>query len=116
MILGTAGYMSPEQANGKVADRRADIWSFGAVLYEMLTGCQAFAGESVGDTLASVLKIEPDWRALPGATPPTIRRLVERCLTKDRRQRLQAIGEARITIEDVLSGPAQQTDAVPAAS
>src|SRR6202043_1095822 len=100
VILGTAAYMSPEQASGKMADRRADIWSFGAVLYEMLTGKQAFAGESVADTLASVLKVEPDWDALPKATPASIRRLVRRCLTKDRKQRLQAIGEARIALEN----------------
>ena len=96
--------MAPEQAHGKVTDRRADIWSFGAVLYEMLTGKQAFIGESVSDTLASVLKLEPHWSALPGDTPNAIRSLLRRCLTKDRRQRLQAIGEARIAIDDVLSG------------
>jgi serine/threonine-protein kinase len=99
VVLGTAAYMSPEQASGKPADRRADIWSFGAVLYEMLAGKKAFEGESVSDTLASVLKLDPDWTALPDATPPNIRNLIRRCLTKDRRQRLQAIGEARITLE-----------------
>jgi Tol biopolymer transport system component/predicted Ser/Thr protein kinase len=99
-IMGTAAYMSPEQASGKTADRRADIWSFGAVLFEMLTGRQAFAGESVADTLASVLKVEPDWDALPKGTPASIRRLVRRCLTKDRKQRLQAIGEARLALEN----------------
>src|SRR5712692_11109928 len=92
--------MSPEQANGKTADRRADIWSFGAVLYEMLAGKRAFAGESVSDTLATVLKLDPDWDALPSGTPASIRKLVRRCLTKDRKQRLQAIGEARIVLED----------------
>src|SRR5262245_42224629 len=100
VILGTAAYMSPEQASGKAADRRSDIWSFGAVLFEMLSGKQAFAGESVSDTLASVLKLDPDWNALPSATPSSIRKLIRRCLTKDRRQRLQAIGEARIIIAD----------------
>ncbi len=109
VILGTAAYMSPEQAAGKVADRRADIWSFGAVLYEMLTGSQAFAGESVSETLASVLKLEPDWAALPHGTPRTIVELLRRCLTKDRARRLQAIGEARIALE---SGPKDE----PAAS
>jgi serine/threonine protein kinase len=103
MIMGTAAYMSPEQASGKTADRRADIWSFGAVLYEMLAGKKAFEGESVSDTLASVLKLDPDWDALPAATPSSIRRLVQRCLTKDRKQRLQAIGEARITLESPTS-------------
>ena len=104
VILGTAAYMSPEQAAGKTADRRSDIWSFGAVLYEMLSGKRAFAGESVSDTLASVLKEEPDLRALPGAAPASIRKMVRRCLTKDRKQRLQSIGEARIGIDEVLAG------------
>src|SRR5215469_11603711 len=103
MIMGTAAYMSPEQARGKPADRRADIWSFGAVLYEMLAGRRAFEGESVSDTLAGVLKLDPDWNALPAATPPAIRNLIRRCLTKDRRHRLQAIGEARIVLETPLS-------------
>jgi serine/threonine-protein kinase len=100
VILGTAGYMAPEQARGAAADKRADIWSFGAVLYEMLAGKKAFEGESVFDTLASVLKLDPDWSALPAETPPAIRNLIRRCLTKDRRQRLQAIGEARIVLRD----------------
>jgi len=100
MIIGTAAYMSPEQASGKAADRRSDIWSFGAVMFEMLSGKQAFPGESVSDTLASVLKLDPDWNALPPSTPRSIRNLVRRCLIKDRKQRLQAIGEARIIIAD----------------
>jgi serine/threonine-protein kinase len=100
MIMGTAAYMSPEQARGKPADRRADIWSFGAVLYEMLTGKQAFVGESVSDILATVLKLDPDWDVLPASAPVSIKKLVQRCLTKDRKQRLQAIGEARIAIEE----------------
>ncbi|HEY9140358.1 MAG TPA: protein kinase [Bryobacteraceae bacterium] len=104
VILGTAAYMSPEQASGKTADRRSDIWSFGALLYEMLSGKRAFAGESVSDTLATVLKLDPDWNALPAETPASIVRLIRRCLTKDRKQRLQAIGEARIAIEAALSG------------
>jgi eukaryotic-like serine/threonine-protein kinase len=99
-ILGTAAYMSPEQATGKTADRRSDIWSFGVVLFEMLTGKSAFEGDSISETLASVLKMEPDWNALPVATPASIRNLVRRCLTKDRKQRLQAIGEARIALEN----------------
>src|SRR5262249_41225463 len=105
VILGTAAYMSPEQAQGKTVDRRSDIFSFGAVLYEMLSGRRAFAGESVPDTLASVLKLEPHWNALPGDTPSAIRTLLRRCLTKDRKQRLQAIGEARIVLENP-AGPA----------
>src|SRR5215813_5561549 len=100
VILGTAAYMSPEQAGGKTADRRSDIWSFGAVLYEMLAGKRAFEGDSASDALASVLKLNPDWSALPKSTPTSIRRLVQRCLTKDRKQRLQAIGEARIVLEN----------------
>ena len=99
-IIGTAAYMSPEQASGKTADRRADIWSFGAVLYEMLAGKRAFAGESVSDILATVLKLDPDWGSLDSATPVAIGKLVRRCLTKDRKQRLQAIGEARIVLEE----------------
>ena len=100
MIMGTAAYMSPEQASGKVADRRSDIWSFGAVVYEMLSGKQAFAGESVSETLASVIKAEPDWSVLPRDALVSILKLVRRCLTKDRKQRLQAIGEARIVLEN----------------
>ncbi len=99
VIMGTAAYMSPEQASGKTADRRSDIWSFGAVLYEMLSGRRAFEGESVSDTLASVLKLDPDFSAMPAETPGSIRNLIRRCLTKDRKQRLQAIGEARIVLE-----------------
>jgi len=111
MIMGTAAYMSPEQASGKQADRRADIWSFGAVLYETLTGKRAFEGESVSDTLAMVLKLDPDWDALPVSAPASIRKLVRRCLTKDRKQRLQAIGEARIGIEEAQAGVPQDRTA-----
>jgi Tol biopolymer transport system component len=100
VILGTAAYMSPEQAVGKKADRRSDIFSFGVVLYEMLAGKRAFAGESMGEMLASVVKDEPDWAKLPTETPAAIRTLLRRCLTKDRKQRLQAIGEARIVLEN----------------
>jgi eukaryotic-like serine/threonine-protein kinase len=104
MIMGTAAYMAPEQARGQVVDKRADIWSFGVVLFEMLTGQRAFAGETVSDVLASVLKFDPDWTALPASTPPSIIKLLHRCLTKDRKQRLQAIGEARIAIDETLAG------------
>jgi hypothetical protein len=104
MILGTAAYMSPEQAKGKPVDRRTDIWAFGCVLYEMLAGKRAFAGEDLTETIVAVLKEEPDWSALPRDTPPRIQELVRRCLTKDLKHRLQAIGEARITIEETLSG------------
>ena len=105
VLLGTAAYMSPEQAQGKPADRRADVWSFGVVLYEMLTGERAFAGEGVSQTLAHVLTKEPDWGALPAALPSRVRSLLERCLTKDPRKRLQAIGEARIALEDTSEQP-----------
>src|ERR1700686_1647916 len=104
-ILGTAAYMSPEQAHGTAVDRRADIWSFGVVFYEMLTAQRAFVGKSIPDTLAVVMKLEPDWNALPAATPVAIRKLVRQCLTKDRKLRLQAIGDARIAIDDYLANP-----------
>jgi serine/threonine protein kinase len=103
VILGTAAYMSPEQAKGKSVDRRADIWSFGCVLLEMLTGKNTFSGETITDTLAAVVLREPDWSGLPESMPSSIRELLERCLRKDQRQRLQAIGDARITIEEVLT-------------
>jgi eukaryotic-like serine/threonine-protein kinase len=104
MILGTAAYMSPEQARGRTVDKRADIWAYGCVLFEMLTGRRAFEGELISDVLASVLKTEPNWQALPAGTPAALRRLLGRCLEKDPRRRLQAIGEARVQIEDLLSG------------
>jgi hypothetical protein len=104
MLLGTAAYMSPEQARGRPVDKRADVWSFGCVLYEMLSGERAFSGETISDTLASVLKLEPDWDALPEDIQHSIRRLTERCLEKDARQRLRDVGEARITIERALRG------------
>jgi len=109
VILGTAAYMSPEQAGGKIADRRADVLSFGVVFYEMLSGKRAFEGESAAETLANVLKVDPDWSALPPATPASIRKLMRRCLVKDRKQRLQAIGEARIVLQatpEEISAPA----------
>ena len=104
IILGTAAYMSPEQAKGKSVDRRADIWAFGCVLFEMLTGRMAFSGETLTDTLAAVVKEEPDWCLLPENTPLRISELLQRCLKKDARQRLQSIGDARIAIEEVVSG------------
>src|SRR5215472_4052311 len=104
VLLGTAAYMSPEQAKAKTVDRRADIWAFGCVLYEMLTGKQAFTGETVTDTLASIIKEEPDWKLLPSATPMRIRVLLQRCLQKDPKQRLRDIGDARISLDEVLYG------------
>jgi len=106
MILGTAAYMSPEQAKGQRVDRRADIWAFGCVLYEMLSGQKPFEGETISDVLAAVIRAEPEWTAIPEATPQSIKKLVHRCLVKDARQRLRDIGDARITIEETLSGEA----------
>jgi eukaryotic-like serine/threonine-protein kinase len=105
IILGTAAYMSPEQARGKTVDKRADIWAFGCVLFEMLTGQRPFEGESISDVLASVLKSDPNWQAMPAGTPTALRRLMGRCLEKDPKRRLQAIGEARVQIEDLQTGP-----------
>jgi len=112
VILGTASYMAPEQAKGKPADRRSDIWAFGCVLYEMLTGTRAFDGDDVSDTMANVLKGEPYWDRLPGTTPPAIRLLLRRCLRRERRQRLQDAAGVRIEIEDALSAPLSSATAV----
>jgi serine/threonine-protein kinase len=100
LIMGTAAYMSPEQARGKTVDKRADIWSFGVVLFETLTGARAFKGETVSDTLAAVLTAEPDWKRLPAGSPPSVERLIRRCLDRDVKHRLQAIGEARIVLTE----------------
>jgi dipeptidyl aminopeptidase/acylaminoacyl peptidase len=104
IILGTAAYMSPEQARGRPVDKRADIWAFGVVLFEMLTGRPLFRGETVSETLASVIKDVPDLGALPAATPPRLRALVARCLEREPRRRLRDIGEARILLEDPEAG------------
>ncbi|HKO13085.1 MAG TPA: protein kinase [Acidobacteriaceae bacterium] len=106
MLLGTAAYMSPEQARGKRVDRRADIWAFGCVLYEMLTARPAFDGEATAEILAAVLRNDPDWSQLPSSTPTHVRVLLQRCLQKDAKQRLRDIGDARISLEEVLSGAA----------
>ena len=100
MILGTPGYMSPEQARGKEVDKRADIWAFGCVLYEMLTARSPFAGETVSDTIAKILEREPDWQALPSSTPAKIRDLLRRCLEKQQPRRLQDIADARVELEE----------------
>ncbi|MGH9253286.1 MAG: protein kinase domain-containing protein [Vicinamibacterales bacterium] len=110
VILGTAAYMSPEQARGHSVDKRGDIWAFGCVFYEMLTGRLTFPGDTVSDTIAKILEREPDWSALPAATPAPLRRLLLRCLVKDPRQRLRDMGDVRIeidTIDDVLPGLAE---------
>jgi eukaryotic-like serine/threonine-protein kinase len=104
VLLGTAAYMSPEQAKAKPVDRRADIWAFGCVLYEMLTGKQAFTGDTVTDTLASIIREEPDLTKLPSATLMRVRVLLQRCLQKDPKQRLRDIGDARISLDEVLAG------------
>jgi serine/threonine protein kinase/Tfp pilus assembly protein PilF len=102
-ILGTPAYMSPEQARGKPVDKRTDIWAFGCVLYELLTGKEAFRGETLSDTIASVLQGEPDWQALPPSIPAKIRDLLRRCLQKDLQKRLRDLGDARIEIEEALA-------------
>src|ERR1700676_3774913 len=104
VILGTAAYMSPEQARGKSVDKRTDIWAFGCVLYELLTARQVFRGETFSDIIAAVLEREPDWKALPPAAPPKIRDLVQRCLQKDAQRRLRDLGDARIEIDEALAG------------
>jgi Tol biopolymer transport system component len=106
VILGTAGYMSPEQARGKAIDKRTDIWAFGCVLYELLTGKQAFHGETFTDITAKILTGEPDWQAVPANTPEQIRQLLRRCLQKDKTLRLRDAGDARLEIQDALSAPA----------
>jgi serine/threonine protein kinase/Tol biopolymer transport system component len=105
VLLGTAPYMSPEQARGRTADPRADIWAFGCVLFEMVTGAQAFGGQDVADVLASVLKAEPDWNAVPVATPPAVRLCLQRCLQKDLRQRFQDIGDVRLALAGAFDRP-----------
>jgi len=107
VILGTAAYMSPEQARGKAVDKRSDIWAFGCVLYEMLTGKQAFDGADITEILAAVLKTEPDWSKLPESTPASICLLLRRCLQKDKTMRMQAAGDARIEIQEALTAPAE---------
>ena len=109
IILGTAAYMAPEQARGRTVDKRADVWGFGVVLYEMLTGRRAFEGSEISDTLAFILTKEPDWTALPAETPPAVRRLLSRCLHKERKQRLADMSDARLELEEaLLPVPAQR--------
>ncbi len=105
VILGTPSYMSPEQARGLAVDKRTDIWAFGCVLYDMLTGRPVFPGETVSDTIAAILEREPDWHALPAASPPLIRRLLRRCLEKDRTRRPADIADVGLDIDDALSDP-----------
>lgn len=115
VVLGTAAYMAPEQATGKAVDRRADIWAFGVVLWEMLSGRKLFAADTVAETLGNVMTREPDLTALPRTTPAALRDLISRCLVRDRRRRLQAIGDARITLEEIAAGDDAPGIAGPAA-
>ena len=108
VILGTAAYMAPEQARGKPVDKRADIWAFGCVLFEMLTGRRTFDGQDVTDTIAAIVRGEPDWVSLPGDTPPQIRRLLQRCLAKDPKHRLREAGSAIVEIDDAQK-PARES-------
>src|SRR5947207_32468 len=126
MILGTAAYMSPEQAKGRTVDKRSDVWAFGCVCFEMLTGTRAFEGEDVADMLANVLKREPDWTALPADVPDQIRLLIKRCLEKDRKARISDVGVARFLLTETMpthaaaavtaTGPASRRRIVAAAS
>ncbi len=116
VILGTAAYMSPEQARGTAVDKRADLWAFGVVLYEMLTATRLFAGATVSDTLAAVLKTEPDWTRLPAKTPQPIRTLLRRCLEKDRKRRLDSAAAARLEIDDAAIAPMDDGAAVGASA
>ena len=109
MILGTPAYMSPEQARGKILDKRTDIWSFGCVLFEMLAGRAAFAGETISDTIARILEREPDWTSLPPGTGARVRDLLRRCLNKDRDQRLHDVADARIELDDAFRAAADST-------
>jgi len=102
VILGTAAYMSPEQARGAMVDKRADIWAFGVVLFEMLAGHSCFTGETITDLLAAVVRAEPGWAKLPPGTPPRVRDLLHRCLPKDRKRRLHDIADARLELEEAL--------------
>jgi eukaryotic-like serine/threonine-protein kinase len=111
LIAGTAAYMSPEQARGKSVDKRTDIWAFGCVLFEMLSGKTAFQGDTVSDTIAAILERDPDWSTLPSNTPRAVRRLVQRCLEKDPKQRLHDIGDARLEIDQIIQSPTEDVDA-----
>lgn len=111
LIAGTVGYMSPEQARGKLVDKRTDIWAFGCVLFEMLSGKMAFDGDTVTDTIAAILERDPDWSTLPAHTPRAVRRLIHRCLEKETKQRLRDIGDARVEIEQIIQSPNADIDA-----
>ncbi len=112
MILGTAAYMAPEQARGKVVDKRADIWAFGAVLYEMLTGARAFGGEDIADTLGNVMKVEPNWQRLPASMPPRVGQVMRACLQKNPKQRMGDVQSVRLALEGAFEAAAAETTAV----
>ncbi|MCC6350325.1 MAG: serine/threonine-protein kinase [Candidatus Eisenbacteria bacterium] len=114
VLLGTAAYMAPEQARGRSVDRRADIWAFGVMLFEMLTGRQLFAGETVSDTIARILERAPDWGGLPARTPARVRELLRRCLEKDAKQRLRDMGDARLELEAAIAALASGRTEAPA--
>ncbi len=107
VILGTAAYMSPEQATGKPVDKRADIWAFGCILYECLTGKRAFPGDTVTESMAAILRGEPEWGSLPADTPGNVRAVLRRCLQKDPRERLRDIGDARIELGESATYPSE---------
>jgi serine/threonine protein kinase len=102
VLLGTAAYMSPEQAKGRQADKRSDIWAFGCVFYETLTGKRAFEGEDVTETIAAVIRGDPNWNALPSAVPGQVQLLIRRCLAKDRRDRIGDMSTARFLLTETL--------------
>ena len=112
VIMGTAAYMSPEQARGKVVDWRTDVWAFGCVLYEMLAGQQLFSGDTLTDVLAAIVTKAPDWTLLPRATPASVRTVLRRCLTGDLKRRAQHVGDVRIEIDEALQGRYNGTDPV----
>jgi serine/threonine protein kinase len=118
VILGTAAYMSPEQARGKPVDKRADVWGFGCLVYEMLSGVRPFEGETVSDTLAAVLAKDPDWSKLPATTPPRVRELLQRCLEKDAKKRLRDVHDLRLALGDnfLFLGSAEKKEIVPTRS
>ena len=111
LLLGTAAYMSPQQARGQLLDKRADIWAFGCVLYEMLSGRRAFDGDTSSDAIAAVIEREPDWTSLPSTTPQSIRTLIDRCLEKDLKLRLRDIGDARLEIDRAAAKPSTRASA-----
>ena len=115
IIMGTAAYMAPEQAKGKVADKRADVWAFGCVLYEMLTGRRTFAGDDISEVMAGVIKSEPEWDALPRELPPALGTFLRRCLQKEPSQRIQAIGDMRLAMEGAFETTASPSSEPPAA-